>query len=73
MPTPETDCPPCPSCGLELGTPIKEAEVERWRGPPSATLFCPACGAGWVGNEADLARARASWAAYEKQVEGENR
>jgi hypothetical protein len=62
---PERDCPPCPRCKLELGTPIKESGVERFEGPPSSTLFCPSCGAGWVGSEADVARARAAWAAYE--------
>jgi hypothetical protein len=50
---------------MELGTPILEAEVDRFDGPPDSTLFCPSCGVGWVGSEADLAQARASWAAYE--------
>lgn len=39
---PTTDCPPCARCESPLGTPIKEAEVDRWDGPPS--LPCPRCG-----------------------------
>lgn len=66
---PEVDCPPCPRCSLLVGTPIKEAEVERFEGPPSSTLYCPACGHAWVGSEADLAQARKSWAAYERTLQ----
>jgi hypothetical protein len=63
------DCPNCPGCGLSLGTPITLAEVERWDGPPEATLWCPSCGAGWLGSPADLARAEAAWLAYERAHE----
>jgi hypothetical protein len=66
---PEHDCPPCASCGEKLGTPIKEAQVERFAGPADSTLFCPMCGAGWVGSAEDLAQARAAWAAYEATLE----
>ena len=55
-----------------VGTPIaRDTMVERWDGPPDATLFCPACGHGWVGTPEDLARAWASWRAYEREVRGE--
>lgn len=67
---PARDCPPCPRCGMAVGTPIKESEQDRWDGPPSATLFCPACGAGWVGSAAQLEQARKSWAAYEAELAG---
>lgn len=68
---PEHDCPQCPRCKLPVGTPIKEAEVERFEGPQFSTLYCPACGAAWVGSDADLAQARKSWAAYEAKLAAE--
>lgn len=67
---PARDCPPCPACKLEVGTPVhRDCGVEhgRWHGPTNATLFCPACGTGWIGTEADLAQAWAAWRAYEEE------
>ena len=68
MADPARDCPPCPECGLEVGTPIKDAEVQRWDGDQRATLFCPACGHGWVGTPEDVERAVKSWRAYEAEM-----
>lgn len=66
---PARDCPPCPKCGCDLGTPIAEdTMVYRWDGPADATLFCPACGTGWVGTAEHLAQAWASWRAYEQEM-----
>jgi hypothetical protein len=73
---PEHDAPDCPNrCGggiNGLATPIAAAEVERWDGPEEATLFCPMCGAGWVGSAADVELAAKSWSAYEAEVRLEN-
>ncbi len=63
-----TDGPDCPGCKAPLGTPIAEAEVERWDGPGDANLFCPACGTGWVGSVADVTRAVAAWLSYEASL-----
>lgn len=60
------DCPQCPSCSLPLGTPIEEAQVERWDGAADANLYCPSCGTGWTGSPGDLARALISWRYYEE-------
>lgn len=69
MSDPARDCPPCPECKLELGTPIiPDTMIERWHGPSDATLFCPSCGTGWVGNAEDYTRALASWRAYEAEM-----
>lgn len=70
---PARDCPPCPKCDGSFGTPIsletgKDPSERRWYGPDDATIWCPACGAGWVGNDADLAQAWASWRAYEAEI-----
>lgn len=63
------DCPSCPKCGMNCSVPASQAGTEgRWYGPPEATLFCPACGAGWVGDEADVAqavRAQLAWEQHE--------
>jgi hypothetical protein len=61
----EHDAPACPLCTLPMGTPIKEAKVDRWSGDYDATLWCPACGHGWVGSAPDMERARLSWRIYE--------
>ncbi len=59
------DCPNHCGDGLDgLATPIVSAGIERWDGPPNATLFCPMCGTGWVGTVHDVLLAEASWAAY---------
>jgi hypothetical protein len=63
------DCPPCPKCGGHTGTPASlECGVEpgRWYGPDNATLFCPACGTGWVGTVDDSLQAARAWIAYEE-------
>ena len=71
MTDPARDCPACPSCGLEMGTPILPARtgVERWDGPEDADLWCPSCGTGWKGTVEDLAQAMKAWIAYEKEME----
>jgi hypothetical protein len=59
------DCPPCPKgCG-SVGTPSSKTESGRWYGPDASRLWCPACGAGWYGTDAEFAQAEAAWAAYE--------
>lgn len=69
MGDPARDCPACPACKMELGTPIAtDTGVTRWDGPPDATLWCPSCGTGWVGTEEEVARAWASWRAYEAEM-----
>ena len=68
---PARDCPVCPECYLALGTPIVAAEVERWDGPDNATLYCPSCGEGWVGTEAEVQQAEKAWAAYEAEMAAE--
>lgn len=59
------DCPVCPHCDCAVGTPCRFAD--RWIGPDHATLFCPACGAGWVGTADDVAKAERAQAAWEEQ------
>jgi hypothetical protein len=72
MIAPHHDAPDCPNhCGdgtSGLATPIVSAEIERWEGPGNATLFCPGCGAGWVGTAGDVARAEASWRAWAAEL-----
>lgn len=67
------DCPPCASCGEKIGTPIRDSRggmnADRWDGPPDATLFCPSCGAGWIGTPEHVAWASESWEAYEAECE----
>ena len=56
------DCPPCPSCSLDVGTPIADCAgdptTDRHRGPDGSTCWCPACGMGWIATPEDLGRAR---------------
>lgn len=59
------DCPVCPECGLDCAVPARTQEPGRWHGPDDATLFCPACGTGWVGSAEDLAQAERAQAAWE--------
>lgn len=66
--SPSTDCPTCPSCSVPCGVPIRESRG-RFRGPEEATLFCPACGSGWVGSAADEAQAEAAQAAWDAEQE----
>ena len=67
---PATDCPPCPRCSAPVGTPIRESQ-RRLTGPPSANLFCPACGCCWVAGAAALAQAEKSLAAYHVKLSAE--
>lgn len=62
---PARDCPPCPKCDMAVGTPATATEKGRWDGLDDANLWCPSCGAGWVGTVAKLTQATASWRAYE--------
>jgi hypothetical protein len=32
--------------------------------PPESRLWCPACGTGWYGDEADVEKAERAWQAY---------
>lgn len=68
---PTTDCPPCPRCSLPVGTPIRESQ-RRLTGPPSANLFCPACGCSWVGSVEHVAQAETSLASYHAKLAKEN-
>lgn len=65
---PEHDCPACPACKSEVGTPIRDhagdLTTDRWCGPGDATCWCPACGCGWVASPAELTQARRALAAY---------
>lgn len=63
--TPEQDCPNCPTCKEPLGTSLKRNGVERWYGPANANLFCPVCGTGWAGTEAEVAQANKAQDAWE--------
>lgn len=61
------DCPSCPKCGLNCAVPARCSGARgRWYGPDDATLFCPACGSAWVGNEADVVQADKAQAAWEE-------
>lgn len=63
---PATDCPACPECKGPFGVPMESAECEgRFYGPRDATLFCVACGVGWVGSHGEVAQARAAQDAFE--------
>lgn len=65
------DCPACPKCNSTVGTPARLEEPGRWYGPDDATLFCPACGTGWVGSPEDVAqaeKAQAAWEACEERI-----
>lgn len=59
------DCPPCPKCGLKLGTPIEQGG----RAYRDEDLFCPACGDGWVGTPPEVAQAKRAWTAWEAEQE----
>lgn len=62
---PEHDCPPCVDCGGRVGIPM-ECHRDRHRGGRDARLFCPACGMGWVGTDAEVAQAWKVQAAWER-------
>ncbi len=65
---PARNGPPCPECKTTLGTPISRVTgVERWNGPDNATIWCPACGLGWVGTIDEVIQAVTSWNAYENE------
>lgn len=69
----ETTAPACPKCGAECGTPVNEecgVERGRWDGPPNANLNCPACGAGWIGDDVAVADAWRAFVEYEQAETG---
>lgn len=71
---PAHNCPACPSCNTEIGTPIVDLDggrtTDRCYGPNGSTLWCPACGHGWVGTAVELARAQRALEAYYAQEDG---
>lgn len=63
--------PPCPACGLPLGTPVNvECGVEpgRFHGPENSNLCCPSCGTGWRGGDIELADAWRAFVEFEKTM-----
>ena len=66
-----TDAPPCPACAYPLGTPVRYPWGEcipsnGTSGPSESTLWCPACGHGWVGTPEELAAANQSLREYDE-------
>ena len=69
------DCPACPDCGIDVGTPILvkrehgewEPTTDRWYGDTDCNLWCPACGSGWRGTSAQYDQAVKAWLAYEAE------
>lgn len=61
------DCPACPSCKATCGVPIRGNE--RFYGPAESRLLCPACGTGWYGADADVAKAEQAQHAWEMAQE----
>jgi hypothetical protein len=65
---PEIDCPSCPECKSTVGTPVHDRRGERLcdrhAGDDDARLYCPACGHGWRGTDAELEQAQDAWDAY---------
>jgi hypothetical protein len=66
MVAPHHDCPPCQACGCPVGVPIRTQEPGRWYGPDESTLFCPACGVGWIGTPDEVEQAEKAQAAWEQ-------
>ena len=60
---------PDPKCNRPCGTPSQHTEQGRWYGPAASRIWCPACGTGWYGTDAELAQAESAWQAYELLVE----
>lgn len=52
---PWCDGPRCPGCPRGFGL-LWDGD-DRHSGPPTATLRCPVCGTGWIGNDAANERA----------------
>ena|ERR1700686_2088139 len=60
---PKTPC----GCG-QIGC-LEPYNPSGWYGPADATLFCPACGTGWHGTDAEIVQALISqtwWDAFER-------
>ena len=72
QPFPWHDCPRCPDerCGAPCGS-LEPYNPDKWYGPRDATLFCPACGTGWHGTDAELEQAlvaETAWNAYQNST-----
>lgn len=68
------DAPQCPKgCG-GIGC-LKPYNPSGWYGPQDATLFCPACGAGWYGTDDEIEQAMIAecwWDAFNRGNQGEH-
>lgn len=60
------DCPTCPGCGWAGGTPIQVSHRAYDYAMDGHTLYCPACGHGWVGSLAEVVQAVRAYAAWWK-------
>lgn len=74
-------CPPCPRCGLPVGSPFADAAGAAWcqlarphalrAEDPRVNAYCPACGHAWVASADEHARAVRALAAYQRRAAGE--
>lgn len=67
-----TGAPKCPACDLPVGTPTHYpwgecTAANGYGGPRESTLWCPACGHGWVGTAEDVAQAMAALREYDER------
>jgi hypothetical protein len=52
----DTPCGPC-GCGPCIITSLEPYNPNGWHGPRDSTLFCHACGTGWIASDAQLEQA----------------
>jgi len=64
---PWCDCPPCASCGTEVGIPTTSDGSPL----PPPWLWCPACGHRWEASAEDRARADRAQAAWDRHQDEE--
>lgn len=61
------DAPITPCCKSRIGC-LRPYNPSGWYGPEAATLFCPACGNGWIATEDEIETALIAetwWGAFE--------